>query len=177
MLEEFTITQFQFFTNPQSRFWELLIGAALAYMMLEKSRFSSWLNSSAWSYTTRNFLSFCGAVLLTLAYFLLTKNKRFPGWWALLPTLGAALMIAAGSRAWLNRLRAVKSLLSMDWFDQFSALLMALAPVVFCSHHAKRNAITRDSSCGATSIVCIGLVDICFDRKTHSTWQTRRHYL
>ena len=89
------------FYEPQSRFWELLIGSALAYMMLHQSRFSSWLNVHG--HTRRNFLSLSGVVLLTLAYFLLTKNKRFPGWWALLPTLGAALMIGAGSGAWLNR--------------------------------------------------------------------------
>ena len=92
------------FYNPQSRFWELLIGAALAGLMLEKSILYTWLNSPKHAHhMTKNALSFCGTVLLALGYFLLTKDKRFPGWWALLPTLGAALMIAAGSRAWLNR--------------------------------------------------------------------------
>lgn len=89
------------FYNPQSRFWELLIGAALACIMLQKSAFSTWLKSL--NPARGNLLSVCGAALLALSYFLLTKDKRFPGWWALLPTLGAALMIAAGSRAWLNR--------------------------------------------------------------------------
>jgi peptidoglycan/LPS O-acetylase OafA/YrhL len=92
------------FYSPQSRFWELLIGAALAGLMLGKSSFCFWLSSQNHArQTTRNVLSFCGAVLLAVGYSLLTKDKRFPGWWALLPTLGAALMIAAGSRAWLNR--------------------------------------------------------------------------
>jgi peptidoglycan/LPS O-acetylase OafA/YrhL len=92
------------FYSPQSRFWELLIGAALAALMLKKSSFSSWLNSQIHArQVAKNALSLCGAVLLAVGYFLLTKDKRFPGWWALLPTLGAALMIAAGSRSWLNR--------------------------------------------------------------------------
>lgn len=92
------------FYNPQSRFWELLIGAALAGLMLKKSTFHTWLNSPKQvHYLTKNVLSISGAVLLAVGYFLITKDKRFPGWWALLPTLGAALMIAAGSQTWLNR--------------------------------------------------------------------------
>jgi SGNH domain (fused to AT3 domains) len=75
---------------------------------LKKSSFSTWLNAplnyqNPAKQVTNNALSLCGAVLLCVGYFLLTKDKRFPGWWALLPTLGAALMIAAGSHAWLNR--------------------------------------------------------------------------
>jgi peptidoglycan/LPS O-acetylase OafA/YrhL len=89
------------FYEPQSRFWELLIGSALAYLMLYKSAFSSWLNAR--DHARRNLLSLCGAVFLALGYFLLTKDKRFPGWWAVLPTLGAASIIAAGQQAWLNR--------------------------------------------------------------------------
>ena len=92
------------FYTPQSRFWELLIGAVLARLMIGKSSLYAWLNSTKHEhYMARNALSLCGAALLMAAYFLLTKDKRFPGWWALLPTLGAALMIAAGSQAWLNR--------------------------------------------------------------------------
>jgi hypothetical protein len=33
---------------------------------------------------------------------LLSSSQQFPGWYALLPTLGAALVICAGPRAWLN---------------------------------------------------------------------------
>jgi hypothetical protein len=31
------------------------------------------------------------------------QSDSFPGWWALLPTIGAALVIAAGEAAWSNR--------------------------------------------------------------------------
>lgn len=89
------------FYEPQSRFWELLIGSALAYLMLQKSTFSSWLHAE--NLVQRNLLSLCGVVLLSVGFFLLTKDKRFPGWWALLPTLGTACIIAAGQQAWFNR--------------------------------------------------------------------------
>ena len=39
----------------------------------------------------------------------INQNDRFPGWWALLPTIGTALLIAAGPSSWLNR-----SVLSRD---------------------------------------------------------------
>jgi hypothetical protein len=34
---------------------------------------------------------------------LLDKDSAFPGWWAVLPTLGTALMIVAGQHTWLNK--------------------------------------------------------------------------
>jgi peptidoglycan/LPS O-acetylase OafA/YrhL len=104
------------FYSPQSRFWELLVGAGLASLLLGKSAFSDWLKAQ--SQTQRNLMSMLGAALITIGYFALTKEKRFPGWWALLPTLGAAFMIAAGAQAWLNR--AVLSNRIMVWFGLIS---------------------------------------------------------
>jgi peptidoglycan/LPS O-acetylase OafA/YrhL len=104
------------FYSPQSRFWELLIGAALACILLQKAAIASWLNSQ--NSTRNNLLSMTGALLLAIGFFLLTKDKRFPGWWALLPTLGTACMIAAGQRAWLNRVVLSNRLLV--WFGLIS---------------------------------------------------------
>lgn len=89
------------FYEPQTRFWELLIGAGLSYVTLYGTASLSQLHSS--SLTRQNLLSLCGFALLAIACFSLTKDKRFPGWWALLPTLGGALLIAGGSQAWVNR--------------------------------------------------------------------------
>jgi hypothetical protein len=33
----------------------------------------------------------------------MNKNREFPGWWALLPTLGAYCILSAGPHAWFNR--------------------------------------------------------------------------
>jgi hypothetical protein len=51
----------------------------------------------------RNVKAWLGLALITAALFGLDKNVAFPGWYALLPTIGAALLISAGSAAWLNR--------------------------------------------------------------------------
>lgn len=82
------------FYTPFSRFWELMIGGALAY----------------WATTRRdsggifvNARSIVGVVLLALGFLLISKDRGFPGWWALMPCVGAVLLISAGPRAWLNK--------------------------------------------------------------------------
>ena len=90
------------FFLPHTRFWELLIGCALAYVHMRLGRNGShrWLkltNAEAGS------VAFTGAVLIGIAYCLLDRNAVFPGWWALAPTLGAAFIIHAGTSASFNR--------------------------------------------------------------------------
>src|SRR6185437_14604375 len=41
-------------------------------------------------------------VLLGIAFFAIHASSAFPGWWVLLPTIGAALVIWAGQTAWVN---------------------------------------------------------------------------
>jgi hypothetical protein len=55
------------------------------------------------SRATANALSASGAVLLVLSVFLLNDKLAYPGAWALMPTVGTFLLIAAGPGAWLNR--------------------------------------------------------------------------
>jgi len=106
----------QTFYSPLSRFWELLMGGILAHLVLKKislrDKATQMLNtllgkasadSSPTSVLQCNIQSFSGALLIGLAVLLVTKNKVFPGWWALLPTVGAYLIISAGQHAWLNR--------------------------------------------------------------------------
>jgi len=78
-----------------SRFWELALGALLAYAQLSRgdtlpARF-------------RNPVAFAGVGLLVLACFGPTASSRFPGWWALAPTGAAVLLIAAGPGSLVNR--------------------------------------------------------------------------
>jgi len=51
----------------------------------------------------RNAAAAAGMLLILIAVFGLDKDSPFPGWRALLPVLGAALVIAGGSAAWTNR--------------------------------------------------------------------------
>jgi peptidoglycan/LPS O-acetylase OafA/YrhL len=79
------------FYLPVTRFWELMIGAVLAFAALPKL-----------VPTARNAVAAVGAGLIGIG-FVTINDENFPGWWALLPTLGTAFLIAAGDRAGLNR--------------------------------------------------------------------------
>lgn len=68
------------------RAWELLIGGLLALDILP----------SKISATTRNIYRLIGIVLLIISIFFYTEKTSFPGISALLPTLGAALIIYSG---------------------------------------------------------------------------------
>ena len=83
------------FYNPLSRFWELMIGSALAGAHLRGP-----MKSSA---TLANVQSVAGLLAIGAALITLNDRVAFPGWLALLPTSGAVLLIAAGPHAWLNR--------------------------------------------------------------------------
>ena len=83
------------FFLPYPRFWELMVGSALAYAAAHgrvpaMGRF-------------RELASVAGLCAIGGAMVLLTPESAFPGWWALLPTLGAMLVIAAGPDTWLHR--------------------------------------------------------------------------
>jgi len=45
-----------------------------------------------------------GLAAIVVAAVVIDKERAFPGWWALLPTLGTFLLIAAGPVAWINRI-------------------------------------------------------------------------
>lgn len=86
------------FYLPPTRFWELMIGSVLAYIHVYRPQ-HLFANGGRFS----NLLAIGGAVLLAAALALLNEGRVFPGWWALLPTFGAALLIAAGPGTWINR--------------------------------------------------------------------------
>jgi peptidoglycan/LPS O-acetylase OafA/YrhL len=93
------------FYFPITRIWELLIGGALAQLMLKCGTLKSP--------TANNLFAAGGSVLIATSLFAINENRTFPGWWALLPTLGTALLVGAGPQAWINqklcRLRLVSS--------------------------------------------------------------------
>lgn len=91
------------FYSPQSRFWELLTGAFLANIYLNKGSWSQF-NLPAWlNYSLMQLASILGFTMLAVGITVSYSHSRFPGWLALLPVLGAILLIAAGPRAWINQ--------------------------------------------------------------------------
>lgn len=93
------------FYSPASRFWELMVGSVLAYLSLHHPQMLA---------KSPNIQSFLGVSAIAAGLIAITKGAPFPGWWALLPTAGAFLIIAAGPGAWLNaRLLSSKAMVSV----------------------------------------------------------------
>jgi len=85
------------FYSPLSRFWELMIGGTLAWLLLHRPSLVQHGPRAS------NALSAAGLLLIGAAVLLINENDVFPGWRALLPTVGAFLVICAGPGAWLNK--------------------------------------------------------------------------
>ncbi len=79
---------------PFTRAWELMAGSILAWLAVSgtMSARTGWADTRA----------ALGITLIVAAVALIGKSSEFPGWWALLPTLGTALVVSA-EKAWINR--------------------------------------------------------------------------
>jgi peptidoglycan/LPS O-acetylase OafA/YrhL len=119
------------FYSPQTRFWELLVGSTLAYLTLYEGekirafrrRCESFIGRLSFAdlsdgHELRNVQTLLGMAAIISGVVLFTRDSPFPGTWALLPTLGAALVIAAGSKAWFNR--AILANPVLVWFGLVS---------------------------------------------------------
>lgn len=87
------------FYGPHARFWELMIGALLAIWSSSETKQTDMSKRSSLA----QLQGILGLALVLIAMVILDRTRSFPGWWALLPTIGAALIIAAGSQTWVNR--------------------------------------------------------------------------
>lgn len=92
------------FFLPMTRAWELALGALVAIDQVAGSQ------SVRWPPKVNSALALLGLAAILLSVFLYDQTTRIPGLHALLPTLGAALVIAFGRG---NSL--VARLLSMKW--------------------------------------------------------------
>ena len=83
------------FFLPFPRFWELLIGALLAHAAHSAVPGSHSSATHAWR-------AGLGLALMLTGFLVIDADRAFPGGWALIPTVGTALVIAAPG-AWINR--------------------------------------------------------------------------
>ncbi|WP_418117764.1 acyltransferase family protein [Variovorax sp. 350MFTsu5.1] len=79
------------FYAPHARAWELAAGSLLTFCNLRRvGRFA-------------NALATCGAALLVVCALTFSGRLNFPGAWAVLPVLGAALLLVAGPESAIGR--------------------------------------------------------------------------
>lgn len=84
------------FYSPVTRFWELAVGGALAYMHVHRDAVlvKRWVSELS---------SYFGVMLLAVGFFLIDKTRSFPGLWAALPVGAALLFIGPAQSSWLNQ--------------------------------------------------------------------------
>jgi peptidoglycan/LPS O-acetylase OafA/YrhL len=81
------------FYSPFTRFWELSAGSFLAVWPRPKYQSSLLRETSA----------ICGALLVVAGLFAFSSAREYPGWRALVPTIGACLLIMAGPKSFVSR--------------------------------------------------------------------------
>lgn len=86
------------FFLPHTRFWELLLGGALACWMLRPDAFWHRLPG-----LLSDLASGLGLLLIASPVVLLDSHRAFPGWWALLPVTGTLLLLASANTSRLGR--------------------------------------------------------------------------
>lgn len=98
------------FYSPQTRFWELLCGSLLAWVVMNRRNASGGnelatidARRSTYYSIAANLLSVLGLSILVWGFLYIDKEAQFPGPWAAVPVLGAVAAILAGPDAWLNR--------------------------------------------------------------------------
>ncbi|WP_434655350.1 acyltransferase [Pseudomonas sp. R3-56] len=78
------------FYLPFFRFWELAMGALLAYVCRD-----GWKAHALYAWV--------GIALITLSYVFAEEGPMFPGYWALLPVFGAFFVIASTPSGWVSQ--------------------------------------------------------------------------
>lgn len=88
------------FYSPLARSWELLAGGALAGYAAAARANGRILPARPW---VAELVAAAGLGILAVGIFVMDKELPFPGWWALVPTLGTLLVLVAGDEARLSR--------------------------------------------------------------------------
>lgn len=96
------------FYLPITRFWELMLGCLLATIQAKRISLTTYFSRQFdFKSTTANFskeaTAVLGIVLISAASYFVTSQKQFPGTWALVPTVGAMLLIAVGGTSFIGR--------------------------------------------------------------------------
>lgn len=96
------------FFLPFTRFWEFLIGFFVSILLSQNPR-----ESCLKKFIDKNSQigSFLGLLLLAISFFTVSPKSIFPGFWALLPTIGTALILLAPQNKWINHHLLSSSLL------------------------------------------------------------------
>lgn len=101
------------FFLPHTRLWELLLGGLLAMIARVPAgvppgsfseRLISWfMQHPGQAGIYRNLAAGLGLSMIVASAVLYTRDALYPGWRAIIPTVGTFLVISAGASSWTNR--------------------------------------------------------------------------
>jgi len=111
-----------------TRGWELLIGAFAAFYVQRQN--------SAFSMVFNQFASLLGLSLILISVFAFNNFTPFPGFFALIPTIGTVLVILfAKENTWVNRMLSVKVMVGIGLIS-YSAYLWHQPLLAFTHYHS-----------------------------------------
>lgn len=117
-----------------TRGWELLIGAFIAFYVFSKNGAGTKLENSG--AIVSQLVSFIGLLLIAYAVFVFDKSTPFPGFYALIPTTGAAFVILfANPKTFVGKLLSSKFLVVIGLIS-YSAYLWHQPLFAFARHRS-----------------------------------------
>lgn len=137
-----------------TRAWELAVGAITAVLLSNNHPFITRLQSHR---IISEALSFTGLALILAGIFLIDEETPFPGIYALLPTIGSALIIAfASGKNYTGRLLSLKPMLVIGLIS-YSAYLWHHPIFAFAKHLSY-----FPPSITAKSLLCLAVFPIAY---------------
>jgi peptidoglycan/LPS O-acetylase OafA/YrhL len=113
-----------------TRGWELLIGSLVAISAF-KGNILSWIKPQL-----NGLLSLCGLAFIVIAVFIFDKHTPFPSVYALLPTMGTALIILFATKGTLTNKLLCNGLLVKLGLISYSAYLVHQPLFAFARHRS-----------------------------------------
>lgn len=111
-----------FYSMP-SRAWQFALGALVLLWTTQKGKNISNISSLYISQKTSLVFvigGWAGIILILSSAFILGPNQTYPGLWALMPSVGAALVLVAGSTVHSAGVTKLLSVAPMQWVGRLS---------------------------------------------------------
>lgn len=135
--------------SAASRAFELMVGSWLAWWSQQRGTHSS----------PRTWLALLGLALVSGSFLAIDRYTSFPGWVAVIPCVGTALLIAAGPDTPLNRMLARQPLRWLGGLS-FSLYLWHWPVLVFVRHWARAEPTAIQAALGLALSLLLAMASL-----------------
>lgn len=103
---------------PHSRFWQLGVGVLFAWFYTNRSEYKNFDSCLSIVETNASNVSLIAVVALAASGFYFGGvSTEYPGFWGLIPTVAALLLIAAGRDGVVNKALSLKPVVYIGWIS------------------------------------------------------------